>query len=205
MHSANRRLADCSWGVRLALSAPGGCRRLHAFTAFLHTAGVTLTPYSKSFFALGSGKSLTPWARMHSANRTALSRALSFVPAVAVAVAPASLSDAASEPQPAPITAISARANNGRSALFISAPVRRRSGPQSRRRGVAAAYAFFNTRAICALGGGEVVDREAAGLALRERPQSCPPRGLAEDVWLDGVLVRVAVGRVERGRDAAAQ
>ena len=44
MHWANLRLADCSLGVRFALKLPGGCRSLHAATAFVKTAGVTLAP-----------------------------------------------------------------------------------------------------------------------------------------------------------------
>ena len=72
MHSANLRLAVCCLGLRFELREPGGCRALHALTAFVHTVTVTLTPYSKSPFAFGSGKSRTPCARMHSANFTAL-------------------------------------------------------------------------------------------------------------------------------------
>ena len=75
MHWANSRAADSCAGVSLALNVPGGCRALHAATAFLHTAGLTLTPYDgNSPDAFGSGKSLTPLARMHSENFTAFSR-----------------------------------------------------------------------------------------------------------------------------------
>src|SRR5919199_2643166 len=80
-HLANLRLADCCSGVRFADNVPGGCRSLQAVVARFHTAGVTLTPYSNWFFSFGSGKSLTPCARMHSANFTALSRAVSFLSA----------------------------------------------------------------------------------------------------------------------------
>jgi hypothetical protein len=59
-HLANLRLADCCLGVRLEENVPGGCRSLQAVVARVHTAGVTLTPYSNWFFSLGSGKSLTP-------------------------------------------------------------------------------------------------------------------------------------------------
>src|SRR3954453_8586664 len=97
-HWANLRVADCCLAVRFALNVPGGCRALHALTARVHTVSLTLTPYSKSFFAFGSGKSLTPCARMHSENFTAFSRAVSFVllpppelPAVLVAVSGAAL------------------------------------------------------------------------------------------------------------------
>ena len=88
-------------GLRFALNEPGGCRSLHALTAFVHTAGVTLTPYSKSFFAFGSGKSLTPCARMHSANFTALSRAVSFLALGGAALAvPVPVSEGASSHSP---------------------------------------------------------------------------------------------------------
>ena len=59
--------------------------------------------------ASGSGNSRTPFSRMHSANLTALSRAvvgLSPVPAVLAVL----VSDGAFEPQPAPIRATTARA-----------------------------------------------------------------------------------------------
>ena len=75
-HWANLSAAEnCVW-VKCALSEPGGCRDLHAATAFVHTAAVTLTPYDgNSPDAFGSGKSLTPFARKHSENFTAFSRA----------------------------------------------------------------------------------------------------------------------------------
>src|SRR4051812_50075748 len=79
MHWANLRAPDCSLGVRFELNVPGGCRSLQAVVARFHTAGVTLTPYSNSFFAFGAGKSATPCARMHSANLTAFSRADAFL------------------------------------------------------------------------------------------------------------------------------
>src|SRR4051794_41860367 len=75
MHWANLRASDCSLCVRFELNVPGGWRSLQAVVARFHTAGVTLTPYSNSFVAFGSGKSATPCARMHSANLTAFSRA----------------------------------------------------------------------------------------------------------------------------------
>ena len=54
-----------------ALNEPGGCSSLHALTALVHFAALTLTPKEgKSPDALGSGKSLTPFARMHSGNFT---------------------------------------------------------------------------------------------------------------------------------------
>src|SRR4051812_41820462 len=115
MHWANLRLADCSLAVRFELNVPGGCSASHASTAFCHTRGVTLTPYSKSFFAFGSGKSLTPCARMHSENFTAFSRAVSFLVAVLVAVP---VAEGAFAPQPVlikPIRPTMARAAIGRS------------------------------------------------------------------------------------------
>ena len=72
-HSANLRAADCCFGLRFPLKAPGGARSLHASTAFFHTAGLTSIPKAKSPFASGSGKWGTPCARMHSASFTALS------------------------------------------------------------------------------------------------------------------------------------
>ena len=76
-HCANLSAADSCAGVSFALKVPGGCRDLHAATAFVHTAGVTLTPYDgNSPDAFGSGKSLTPLARRHSENFTAFSRAV---------------------------------------------------------------------------------------------------------------------------------
>src|ERR671931_2484717 len=79
MHWANLRAADCCLGLRFPDNVPGGCRALQAVVALFQTAGVTLTPYSNWFFSSGSGKSRTPCARMHSANFTALSRAVSFL------------------------------------------------------------------------------------------------------------------------------
>src|SRR5919112_5692071 len=79
-HWANLRLADCSLGLRLELKAPGGFRALHASTAFSHTSLVTSTPKLVSPFESGSGKCGTPFARMHSANFTAFSWAVSFRP-----------------------------------------------------------------------------------------------------------------------------
>src|SRR3954447_23869755 len=96
MHWANLRLADCCLGVRLLDNVPGGCRSLHAVVACFHTAGLTLTPYWKSFLASGSGKSATPCARLHAANFTALSCAESVV-----SWEPPFPEDAL-EPQPAP-------------------------------------------------------------------------------------------------------
>src|SRR5438477_3174574 len=86
MHWANLRAVDSCAGVSFALKEPGGCSSLHALTALVHFAALTLIPKEgKSPDAFGSGKSLTPFARMHSVNFTALSRAVSFVsPAVPV-------------------------------------------------------------------------------------------------------------------------
>ena len=74
-HCANLSAADSCAGVSFALNVPGGCSALHAATAFVHTAGVTLTPYEGNApEAFGSGKSPTPLVRMHSENLTAFSR-----------------------------------------------------------------------------------------------------------------------------------
>ena len=106
MHWANLRLADCCLGVRFELNVPGGCRSLQAVDGLRATPrGLTLTPYSNSFFAFGSGKSLTPLARMHSANFTAFSRAVSFLSGAGVPVLLAvPVSEGAFEPQPALIS-----------------------------------------------------------------------------------------------------
>src|ERR671936_578786 len=87
MHCANLRAADSCVGLSLALSVPGGCRALHAATAFVHTAGVTLIPNDGNApDALGSGKSPTPFERMHSENFTAFARALTVLVWLAVPV-----------------------------------------------------------------------------------------------------------------------
>src|SRR3954469_18301612 len=103
-HWANRRLADCCLGVRFELSAPGGFSALQASTAFSHTSLVTSTPKLESPFGSGSGKCGTPLARMHSANFTALSCAVTLLAApLRVVPVPAAVlvSDGAFEPQPA--------------------------------------------------------------------------------------------------------
>src|SRR5438876_7750152 len=93
-----------------ALKDPGGCSSLHAPRAFFHSAGLTLIPKDgNSPDAFGSGKSPTPFARMHSVNFTALSRAVRFLfPPVPVPLAgPAVLVPPLLRvpPQPALITA----------------------------------------------------------------------------------------------------
>src|SRR4051794_41558939 len=105
MHWANLRASDCSLCVRFELNVPGGWRSLQAVVARFHTAGVTLTPYSNSFLAFGSGKSATPCARMHSANLTAFSRADARL-GLAVGAAWAG----SFEPQPPPLQATKGRA-----------------------------------------------------------------------------------------------
>src|SRR5262249_11035595 len=80
MHRANSRAADNCLGLRCALKEPGGCSSLHAASAFVHTAGLTLIPkLGNSPEAFGSGKSGYPFSRMHAANFTALSRAVAFL------------------------------------------------------------------------------------------------------------------------------
>src|ERR1700704_1270422 len=75
MHCANLMAADSCAGVSFALRVPGGCRALHAATAFIHIALLTLIPYDgNSPDAFGSGKSLTPLLRMHAENFAAFSR-----------------------------------------------------------------------------------------------------------------------------------
>src|SRR5258708_31109410 len=72
MHRANLTAADSCAEFSFALKVPGGCRVLHAATAFIHTALLTLIPYDGNApDAFGSGKSLTPLTRMHSENFTA--------------------------------------------------------------------------------------------------------------------------------------
>src|SRR5262249_19405054 len=128
---------------------PGGCRSLHAPSAFVHTAGLTLIPKAgNSPDAFGSGKSGYPFSRMHSANFTAFSRAVAFllppVPALlpvpvllalpvlpAVPVLPAGAAGRGPPllpvpPQPALITATTAtmaRAGSGRSVLLMVSPL----------------------------------------------------------------------------------
>ena len=76
-HCANLSAAENCVGVKCAFSEPGGCRDLHAATASVHAALLTLIPYEgNSPDAFGSGKSLTPLARKHSVNFTAFSRAV---------------------------------------------------------------------------------------------------------------------------------
>jgi hypothetical protein len=128
MHWANLSAADCCFGLRFPLKAPGGSRSLHASTAFVHTAGLTSIPKMNSPFAFGSGKWGTPCRRMHSANFTALSRSVAFLssPVPALLAVPVLLavavSEGACEPQPALIrliSATSARAANGRRFLLM--------------------------------------------------------------------------------------
>src|SRR5262249_33448569 len=141
------RAADNCLGLRCALKEPGGCRSLHAPSAFVHTAGLTLIPKAgNSPDAFGSGKSGYPFSRMHSANFTAFSRAVAFllppVPALlpvwralpvwpAVPVLPAGAAVLVPPllpvpPQPALITATTAtmaRAGSGRSVLLMVSPL----------------------------------------------------------------------------------
>ena len=74
------------------LNVPGGCRALHASTAFVNRGrGVSRTtvrdPTDREArpIALGSGKSLTPLPRMQSANFTAFSYSGGGVAAAAAA------------------------------------------------------------------------------------------------------------------------
>src|SRR5437764_5235847 len=112
-HWANLRAADSCAGVSFALKVPGGCKDLHAATAFVQTAGVTLTPYDGNWpDASGSGKSPTPLVRMHSVNFTAFCRGVSVRAAVLV-VLPVSATAVevlaplllCAPPQPAPAAA----------------------------------------------------------------------------------------------------
>src|SRR5436190_7985639 len=123
-HWANLKLADCCLGVRFPDNVPGGCSALQALVACFHTAGLTLTPYWNWFFGSGSGKSLTPCARMHSANFTALSRAVSslLLPAPELLAVPTLSFFADPFEQPAPTRAIAARparAANGLTCLLM--------------------------------------------------------------------------------------
>src|SRR5438874_2291648 len=122
MHCANLRAVDSCSGLSLALKEPGGCSSLHAPRAFFHSAGLTLIPKDgNSPDAFGSGKSPTPFSRMHSVNFTALSRAVRFLfPPVPVLLAVSVL--LAVPPQPALITASMARAASGRSVLLMVSP-----------------------------------------------------------------------------------
>jgi hypothetical protein len=105
---------------------------VHALSASFHFVALTLIPkLGKSPDASGSGKSLTPFARMHSVNFTALSRAVSVELAVAVLgvvfVVPADPAPPVLvPPQPALITtiiAITARAASGMSVLLMVSPL----------------------------------------------------------------------------------
>src|SRR5205807_4252625 len=143
MHCANLRAVDSCSGLSFALKEPGGCSSLHAPRAFFHAAGLTLIPKDgNSPDAFGSGKSPTPFSRMHSVNFTALSRAVRFLfPPVPVLLAvsvllavrlvpagPAVLVPPLLRvpPQPALITATMAtiaRAASGRSVLLMVSPL----------------------------------------------------------------------------------
>jgi hypothetical protein len=79
-HWANLRAASCSWVLRLRPVNPGGSRFMHAPMARFHAGvlGLSDEPFNiPSRVSVpdpcGSGNSLTPLARMHSANFTAFS------------------------------------------------------------------------------------------------------------------------------------
>src|ERR1700677_59640 len=79
MHWANLRRAAVCWVVKCVGIKPAGSRLWHALMACFHAALLgsssepALIPYAKSPEASGSGNSLTPLPRMHSANFTAVS------------------------------------------------------------------------------------------------------------------------------------
>jgi hypothetical protein len=128
MHWANLRATANCLGLRCALKEPGGCSSLHAWSAFIHTAGVTPIPkLGNSPDAFGSGKSGYPFSRMHAANCTAFSRAVAFLlPPVLVLLALLVPLLLLLPPQPAPITttiASMASAASGRSVLLMGSPL----------------------------------------------------------------------------------
>src|SRR5579872_2888079 len=127
-HCANARRAVLCCDVTLPPVNPGGSRFLHAPIAFFHAAlfGSSDEPFTTASMvsapdALGSGNPLTPLARMHSANFTALSCAETVVappPAAVLLPVPAD-----PPPQPATMRASSARAAKGVSVLvMVSSP-----------------------------------------------------------------------------------
>src|SRR5579862_738849 len=82
-HCANSRRAVNCWGVTLAPVNPGGSRLLHAARARWNDAlfGSSDEPFTTPSMvnepeAAGSGNPITPLARMHSANFTALLEAV---------------------------------------------------------------------------------------------------------------------------------
>jgi hypothetical protein len=83
MHWANLRRSASGWV--LPSKRPGGCKSLHAPMVFFHAAVLGSSaeplsiPYANSPDASGSGNSLTPFSRMHSANFTAFSWLAAFV------------------------------------------------------------------------------------------------------------------------------
>src|SRR4029453_15153759 len=86
MHWANSRAAACCWGLLLSPVNPGGSRSLHTLMACSNAAVLVSSdePFATASIvnspdAFGSGNALTPLARMHSANFTALSRAVAFL------------------------------------------------------------------------------------------------------------------------------
>src|SRR5690348_2117459 len=85
-HWANLRAFACSWGLLLWPVNPAGSRSLHALRACLKAALLVSSdePFAMPSMvnwpdASGSGKPLTPLARMHWANFTACSRLAAVV------------------------------------------------------------------------------------------------------------------------------
>ena len=86
MHWANSRRAVVCWGVALVPVNPGGSRFLQALRACANTGELVSTdePFAIPSIVIrpdapGSGKVLTPLARMHSANFTAFSRVVAVL------------------------------------------------------------------------------------------------------------------------------
>ena len=117
MHWANlRRVLLLLGRFACAPVNPGGCRSLHALMACSNAAVLVSSdePFAipsmvNSPDASGSGNSLTPLSRMHSANLTALSRLVAFCVAAGCRRCSADAFE-----QPAPIRATMARAASGR-------------------------------------------------------------------------------------------
>ena len=181
MHWANLRRAAICWLVKVVGMNPAGSSSVHALMACFQAAVLgsndepALIPYMNWPDASGSGNSLTPLSRMHSANFTAFS---TLVAVLAPPLLPEPVATGAFGPHALTMAtmAIRVRAAVGRSLLLIPARsprapmieamttaiarktvdregllavlVRCRSRSHSRQRDVARTYTFFDTPAI---------------------------------------------------------
>src|SRR5487761_962520 len=123
MHWANLRAASCCWALLVLPMNPGGSRSLHALMACWNVAefGSSDEPFITPSMvsapdASGSGKLLTPLARMHWANFTACATLAAGLPApvAAGALEPHALIRAT--------IAIAARAAPGHGVLLMFPP-----------------------------------------------------------------------------------